>query len=179
LKLNPTVNIDAGIWLLKGLPVTETFVPGLITPAQPVEVDLPPYDLNWSKVELPGPLEFDSYEELTQSVLLNPHIGTDVKNTLQNIGYHNYIPVYITIGIVACLGMVLVLWHICTMPKVVSCRQQLCPTKSAPPEPRLTYYKPTPTPRHTQDKPPSRSPSITSSYRVRIDPRADNDPGQV
>jgi hypothetical protein len=53
IEVEPHCQLDAGIWFLKGLPVTETFVPGLITPAQPV--DLPPLNLNWSEVELPGP----------------------------------------------------------------------------------------------------------------------------
>lgn len=172
IEVEPHCQLDAGIWLLKGLPVIETFVPGLITPAQPVSVDLPPLQLNWSAINLPGPLEFDSYEELSQSILLNPQIDNQVNDIMAKVGKHDYLPVYITVAIVASLGLIIGTWYICTHPRVVKCRRQCCPSKSKLTEPSMTYHRPTPATRSPKNPTPSRSPSLRSVVQVKLDPQA-------
>jgi len=117
VALQAGCDMDAGLWLLKGLEERSFAVNVTIPPPQPV--NLSGFDLNnysqWPPIKLPpgiNQLEFTNFKDVSKPQQTNLH--DTVKHIQAKIGKRDFTWLWVIIGIVSVLGLILVAWKIYT-----------------------------------------------------------------
>lgn len=117
ITVEENCNMDAGLWLLKGLS-NRIFTVNVSLP-EPKPIDLSHLNLynetKWNPIRLPPgikQLEFSSYEELVAPK--ETHLEKDIREIQKNIGKRDLFWLWIIIGIISAFGVALLLWKIFT-----------------------------------------------------------------
>lgn len=133
IQVDPLCNLDAGIWLLKGLPVRELWLEGTVQPAQPIHMDFLDLSFNITLPAGESQLEFDSYHALTQSTGLDLGVDTRVNEMQEAIGKHHLKWLWVATGIMGGIGIIALTWHIYTSKLGKEVRNRCpCKCKSTP-----------------------------------------------